>query len=197
MCRFLTPFLCLLIMLLTGCPSASSIVETESGTMPGLTMLDSADLFTSSVDFFAFSEDGNTFIVGNKHDGVGLYRTSDHALLERHYECEGASLATPYGAYFCDTDATIYDLGYIDANTWYFAERVQRKNDIRVHVRTIHPPQEISASIIDDISCNAIVFANRNCIAINYRQNGFLFNLINVLRIVQIWLLKHVRKIHI
>ncbi|MDR0702451.1 MAG: hypothetical protein LBF61_08620 [Azoarcus sp.] len=171
MCRFLTPFLCLLTMLLTGCPSAPSIAETESRSVPDLTMLDSVDLFTGSVKFFAFSEDGNTFIVGNKHDGVGLYRTSDHALLERHYECEGESLATPYGAYFCDTDATIYDLGYIDANTWYFSERIQRQNDIRVHVRTIHPPQEISASIIDDIPGNAIVSANRNYIADN---NGLI-----------------------
>jgi WD40 repeat protein len=134
-------------------------------------MVGSANIFSSGVDFFAFLEDGNTFIAGNEHHGVGLYRTSDHVPLERHYECENVPPETPDGTGHCRAKAHIYDLGYIDANTWYFIERTLREIDMRVHVRTIHPPQEISASIIDDIPYNAIVSANRNYIADN---NGLI-----------------------
>ncbi|MDR1228675.1 MAG: hypothetical protein LBK55_06615 [Azoarcus sp.] len=166
MCRFLTPFPCLLTVLLTGCPSAPPAAEAESGPIPALEIVGSADLFSTVVRFFALSEDGNTFVAGSKYS-VGLYRASDHAPLERHYECEGESFATPYGAYSCNKEADIYDLGYIDANTWYFTERLPKENDIRVHVRTIHTPQEISVSTVNEIPGRAIASANRNYIAYN------------------------------
>ncbi|MDR1228676.1 MAG: hypothetical protein LBK55_06620, partial [Azoarcus sp.] len=93
MYRFLTPFPCLLSVLLTGCPSTPPAAEAESGPIPALEIVGAADLFSGGVGFLALSEDGNTFIAGNRNMGVGLYRTSDHAPLERHYECEGESLA--------------------------------------------------------------------------------------------------------
>ncbi|MDR1229400.1 MAG: WD40 repeat domain-containing protein [Azoarcus sp.] len=167
MCRFLTPFPCLLTVLLTGCPSAPPVAEAESGLIPALEIVGSADLFSGGVGFLALSEDGNTFIAGNENRGVGLYRTSDHAPLERHYECEGEALATPDGAYSCNERVSIYDLGYIDANTWYFTAMAFKENDMRVHVRTIHPPQEISVSTVNELTHRAIASTNRNYIAYN------------------------------
>jgi WD40 repeat protein len=157
-------------MLLAGCPSTPPIAEAERKPIPELTIVGSVNLFSGGTDFFALSEDGSTFVAGNKYS-VGLYRASDYAPLERHYECEGETLAISDGGYSCNTDAAIYDLGYIDANTWYFIERILREADIRVHVRTIHPPREISVSTVDEPRSNIIASANRNYVAHN---NGLI-----------------------
>ena len=82
--HFLKPFLCLLSALLAGCLSAPPAAEAESGPIPELTMLGSAELFSLTVMFFALSEDGSTFIAGSP-SSVGLYRASDYMPLERYY----------------------------------------------------------------------------------------------------------------
>ena len=143
--HFLTPFLCLLSALLAGCPSAPPAAEAEAEPIPELTVLHSAELLSGLVRFFALSEDGNTFVAGSEYDGVGLYRTSDYALLERYYECEPPK----DGAATCNTKADTYGVGYIDANTWYFAASVRddKKNpgelNMRLYIRALQPPQEI------------------------------------------------------
>ncbi|MDR1425028.1 MAG: hypothetical protein LBI92_10575 [Azoarcus sp.] len=148
MYRFLTPFLCLLLSaLLVGCLSAPLAAETESGPVPELIMVSSADSFWGGVSFLALSEDGNTFVAGSENDGVGLYRTSDYAPLERYYACEHAA-ATPDKAESCKAKAYMRGAGYIDANTWYFAGevlgKVREENKHSIRVRSIHPSREIA-----------------------------------------------------
>ncbi|MDR1228539.1 MAG: hypothetical protein LBK55_05900 [Azoarcus sp.] len=166
MCRSLMPFLCLLTMLLTGCPSAPPAGEAESGEIPALTMVRSADLFSDGVDFLALSEDGSTYIVGNKDEGVGLYRASDHVLLERYYERKDEPSATPGDTGLRGAKAIVFDLGYIDANTWHFTEKTLGENDIRLHIRTIHPSRQISVLSMKEPPTSAIV-SNKNYIAYN------------------------------
>ncbi|MDR1424551.1 MAG: hypothetical protein LBI92_08105 [Azoarcus sp.] len=166
MYRFLTPFLCLLSALLAGCLSAPPNVEAESGPIPELTTVHSTGLFSGIVGFLALSEDGNTFIAGSGRS-VGVYRTSDYAPLERHYIREDEPSTTVDDAGSSGTRASIYDLGYIDANTWYFSAMPFKENDVRVHVRTIHPPREIFVSTVNEITNEATASVNKNYIAYN------------------------------
>ena len=146
MFRSLTLSLCLLSMTLTGCPSLPP--ATETGSEPTLPIVHSEKLLPLSIDFLAFSEDGSTFVVGGESDGVGLYRASDYALLERYYSRDEKDLT--WGAGIGKPRASISNVGYIDANTWYFGADVQddTKNpgelNVRLYIRTLQPAQEIA-----------------------------------------------------
>jgi WD40 repeat protein len=167
MCRFLTPFLCLLFALLPGCLSAPTAGEAEDRPIPELSIVGSADLFSSGVDFLALSEDGNTFVAGNEYHSVGLYRTSDYTRLEEHYDCDDEFVEIPNTTDSCRAKASTLNAGYIDVNTWYFTTMLQRGTGIRLHVRTIQPSREISVSEVNEDYHNAAASVNKNYIAYN------------------------------
>ncbi|MDR0634071.1 MAG: hypothetical protein LBF91_03745 [Azoarcus sp.] len=116
--RAFAPYL--LPLLLAGCPSAPVAPDhVEVGSAPDLEVLYSVNLLYMSLDFLVFSEDGSTFAAGGVSDGIGLYRISDYSKQERHYERE-RSVRDWLPGYGKPT-ADIIDVGYIDANTWYFS----------------------------------------------------------------------------
>jgi WD40 repeat protein len=159
---FLTP--CLLALLLAGCPSMPTAPEfAETKSTPELEIIYSTKVFDEGIGFLAFSKDGNTFIAGDRYDGVGLFRADDFTLLERHYE-RGKSGASK---------AYIISAGYFDTSTWYFTAVT---GPAITYVRTIQPSQEIARYTFEYANLD-MVAANKNYFACSTkRHNGVLVN---------------------
>jgi WD40 repeat protein len=187
MYRFLTLVPCLLALLLAGCPSMTTAPElSETEPVPELEVAHSISiyLFEAGVQFLAFSEDGNTFVAGGKHDGVGLFRTDDFTLLERHYE--GDKSHTEFGIKMSKKIADTISAGYFDKNTWYFMvvpispnpeERSPSEPEQAItHVRTIQPSQEV-ARYTSEHRNKDVVAHNKNYFV--YSSDGLNGTLVN------------------
>jgi WD40 repeat protein len=129
--HFFVPLMSLLAFTLVGCPTA----QTASGAAPVPALVEVySESFPYNIKAIEYSGDGSTLVVASDYNFAGLYNAIDYTLLDKHAE-----------------HSAIFGAGFINANTWYFAESFIDSNNIRagsgptkVHFRTIHPAQEVS-----------------------------------------------------
>ncbi|MDR0563404.1 MAG: hypothetical protein LBG78_00520 [Azoarcus sp.] len=168
--NFPTLFLGVLLLAFSGSLAAQAIADDKEEIPPDMKLVHTEKF---SAWKFEFSEDGSTFIMVDDFDypdnvtDFRLYRSSDFSVLE-HKDKTHAWDLTKSAEENINSNNIWRDIrfaGYIDANTWYYVEQIKtsyknipkgiapscdRECDaLAVHIKTIHPPQEIYAHSFD------------------------------------------------
>ncbi|MDR0701946.1 MAG: hypothetical protein LBF61_05960 [Azoarcus sp.] len=169
--RAFLPYLFALLAILTEAPAFAASTEQN---IPELKTVFSSEIMAPyrGIRELFFSEDGTTFLLGSQYNGAMLFQTSGFPMLEKYHVCGNQPA--------CKDKATIYGLGYIDANTWYIAAEAwpymengqpgTPDGKIVIRIRTIYPPQEAASYSFPSDSCERTVneryvFANKDHIA--------------------------------